>query len=138
MGKSIDFAPHPTWQEFYRFLFLSHSNLKEPSGPEGSSMHSYTGSGKAAIASVLGYLRHTGVFKDKMSEILVPQWLGIPIYQSMFEFAFPVKTASKNISALLVYHQFGFPQKMDQILDYARAEKIVVIEDCAHAYGSRF
>jgi dTDP-4-amino-4,6-dideoxygalactose transaminase len=93
----------------------------------------FLGSGKAAIAAVLGFLRHNGTVPSKNSEILVPQWLGIAVYQQMMNQAFPVLSCTDRTKALLVYHQYGFPQDMDRILDFAATNRLTVIEDCAHA-----
>ncbi len=45
----------------------------------------YVGSGKAAIASILAYLRETGVLADKMDGVLVPGWLGVQVYQTILD-----------------------------------------------------
>jgi len=68
----------------------------------------FLGSGKAAIAAVLGFLRHNGTLPSKNSEILVPQWLGIAVYQQMMNHAFPVLSCTDRTKAMLVYHQYGF------------------------------
>src|SRR5450755_4379668 len=96
----------------------------------------FLGSGKAAIAAVLGFLRQTGVLESKNSEVLVPQWLGIPVYQQITNYAFPVLSCTPRTRAVLAYHQYGFPQNMDRILDFAHTSKLTVIEDCAHAAES--
>jgi DegT/DnrJ/EryC1/StrS aminotransferase family len=96
----------------------------------------FLGSGKAAIAAVLGFLRRTGILASKNSEVLVPQWLGIPVYQQVTNYAFPVLSCTARTRAVLVYHQYGFPQDMDRILDFAGTNKLTVIEDCAHAADS--
>jgi hypothetical protein len=96
----------------------------------------FVGSGKAAIAAVLGFLRQTGILASKNSEVLVPQWLGIPVYQQITNYAFPVLSCTPRTRAILAYHQYGFPQDMDRILDFATANHLTVIEDCAHAAES--
>lgn len=109
-----------------------------PTSPEANREPGFrfVGSGKAAIAAVLGFLRHTGALESKNSEVLVPQWLGIPVYQQITNHAFPVLSCTQRTRAILVYHQYGFPQDMDRILDFAAAKKLSVIEDCAHAAES--
>jgi hypothetical protein len=98
----------------------------------------FLGSGKAAIAAALGFLRQTGVLASKNSEVLVPQWLGIPVYQQITNYAFPVLSCTLRTRAVLAYHQYGFPQDMSRILDFAAANKLTVIEDCAHAAESSY
>jgi DegT/DnrJ/EryC1/StrS aminotransferase family len=95
----------------------------------------FVGSGKAAIAAVLGFLRKTGALANKNSEVLVPQWLGIPVYQQITNYAFPVLSCTQRTRAILVYHQYGFPQDIDRIRDFAASHKLTLIEDCAHAAG---
>jgi dTDP-4-amino-4,6-dideoxygalactose transaminase len=36
----------------------------------------------------------------------------------------------------MVYHQWGFPQKMEEILAFAKKNKLFVLEDCAHSFSS--
>jgi hypothetical protein len=98
----------------------------------------YAGSGKAAIAAILYFLRTRGVLLNKMEEILVPPWIGVAVYQQMTEFAFPCLAPTRNTKVMLVYHQYGFPQDMNRILDFALSSDTVVIEDCAHAVESEF
>ena len=38
--------------------------------------------------------------------------------------------------AIVPVHWFGFPAEMDKIMDIARKNKLMVIEDCAHGFGS--
>jgi hypothetical protein len=113
---------------------FSRSSLGANNG-SGSGFR-FLGSGKAAIAAVLGYLRQTGTLANKNSEVLIPQWLGIPVYQQVMNHAFPVLSCTDRTKAVFVYHQYGFPQDMDRILDFAASNKLIVIEDCAHAVES--
>jgi hypothetical protein len=94
-----------------------------------------TGSGKAAIALVLRYLKSEGVIAAKTDEVLMPQWLGYWVYNQVNEFARPVFSVGKTPKVIMPYHQYGFPQQMDEIKEYARSVGAVVIEDCAHALG---
>jgi hypothetical protein len=96
----------------------------------------YAGSGKAAIALILSYLKIKGVLPNKMVPILVPQWLGTWVYAQILPYAFPTACADGGVPAVLCYHQYGFPQNMDKILEIAEACGAIVIEDCAHAARS--
>jgi dTDP-4-amino-4,6-dideoxygalactose transaminase len=40
--------------------------------------------------------------------------------------------------ALIIQHTFGIPADMDALLAIARKHNLIVIEDCAHAIGSRY
>ena len=93
----------------------------------------YVFAGKSAIALVLYYLRLGGVLRDKSDQVLVPEWLGTWVYMTMHNYCFPTTTMNDKVRAMLVYHQWGFPQKMEAIQKFARKHRLFVIEDCAHA-----
>lgn len=40
--------------------------------------------------------------------------------------------------AIIVVHYAGYPVRMDEIMEVARARGVAVIEDCAHALGARY
>ena len=128
-------VPAPAFSDV-KALFAQPENGRPFSLPEREFL--FTGSGKGSLALILGYLRHTGVLTSKMDEILLPAWLGYWVYNQCTPFAFPARTYSANTKLLLAYHQYGFPQDMDTILDYARERKLVVVEDCAHALCSYY
>ncbi len=93
----------------------------------------YMGSGKAAIAIILEYLRSTKELPDKMAEIMVPSWIGNPVYHQINWFGFPTLHYTKKAKAMMVYHQYGFPQDLDRIIKFAEDRNLIIIEDCAHA-----
>ncbi len=43
-----------------------------------------------------------------------------------------------NVKAILVQHTYGMPANTAPIVSWAREQGIAVIEDCAHAWGSRY
>lgn len=45
---------------------------------------------------------------------------------------------TEKTKAIIVQHTFGIPAEMDPILDLARKYNLRVIEDCCHAFGSRY
>lgn len=96
------------------------------------------GSGKGAIALVLKYLSEKGVIKNKLDEVMMADWLGSWVYNQVQPFAFPAKKISDRTKILFVYHQYGFPQDMDKILEFAHDRKLIVIEDCAHSINSYY
>lgn len=102
------------------------------------SKTSYVFSGKSALSLLLQYYRYNGILKNKSEEVLVSKWLGTWVYMIMQKFCFPTVTISKGVKILLVYHQWGFPQNMDKIMAFAKAQNLVVIEDCAHAFESYY
>lgn len=98
----------------------------------------YTFSGKSSISLLLRYYRMKGNLRDRADQILVPQWLGGPVYMIMHRFCFPTTTFNSKTRGLLVYHQWGFPQNMDYIKDFCDSKKLFCIEDCAHSFESYY
>jgi dTDP-4-amino-4,6-dideoxygalactose transaminase len=48
------------------------------------------------------------------------------------------KALTANTKVIVVQHSYGIPAAMDPILDVARARNLPVLEDCCHAFGSRY
>lgn len=103
-----------------------------------TSGFTFTGSGKAALSVVLQYLKVKGVLTNKMSQVLVPEWIGIAVYQTLFAHCFPTKTYSDAVKVIIAYHQYGFPQNMEKLIDFCQDKKIILIEDCAHTIDSKY
>lgn len=95
-----------------------------------------TSSGKAALHLILEWLRSQKILRDKTDTILTPRWLGNWVYKTIHQTALPTDIPSHRTRAVLVYHQYGFPQNMDVVLDESRHRGLVIIEDCAHALWS--
>lgn len=98
----------------------------------------YTGSGRAALRIILEYLTARGVIVDKNAQVLVPQWLCQSVINTMHRFCFPTLTISKNLRGVMVYHQYGFPQNMDEICSFCGENNLFLIEDCANVYESYY
>ena len=92
-----------------------------------------TGSGKAAISMVLGYLKERGIISNKTDKILMAEWLGYWVYNQVNVYARPVYSLNHNPKVVMPYHQYGVPQKMHLIQEYADSIGATVIEDHAHA-----
>ncbi len=103
-----------------------------------SSDFVFTGSGKAALSVVLQFLRENKILKDKMSQVLVPQWVGIAVYQAILSQCFITTCFTKDVKAIIAYHQYGFPQNMDKLLEFCQEKKVILIEDCAHVIDSKY
>ncbi len=95
-------------------------------------------SGKAALNHVFSYLRAVKILADKNSQILVPPWLGYWVYNAMRPHGFPVLHEGHDVKVAVVYHQYGFPQDLDEIQDACARRGMVFIEDCAHALGGTY
>lgn len=122
-----------SWEEL-----LGAFRPKKYVGDEYFQKMMFTGSGKAAIKIVLDYLKINGIIENKNSEILVPQWLGYWVYNMMHKTAFPCLTYNDKVKVMFVYHQYGFPQNMDEIMDFAERKRVIIIEDCAHVFESYY
>jgi len=97
-----------------------------------------TSSGKAALHLILKWLQSQSILPDKTSTILTPRWLGNWVYRTIQATASPTDIISTNTRAILVYHQYGFPQNISSILPVARKHNLIIIEDCAHALWSYY
>lgn len=96
------------------------------------------GSGKAAVSLIIEYLREKKVIKNKLDEMIVADWIGFDVYKQLNSFVFPSKKFSGRSRIIFVYHQYGFPQDMDKIMEFARERKLIVIEDCANVLDSYY
>lgn len=123
----------PYFKDLFSWI-VPHFRVK----PEILDKIQLVGSGKGAIALVFRYLTEKKIISNKLDEVLVPDWLGYWVYNQMHPFIFPTKNFSSRTKILFVYHQYGFPQDMDKILEFAKDKKLVVIEDCAHALASYY
>lgn len=90
-------------------------------------------SARAGIYQALKFLGLT-----RQDHVLVPDFLCRAILTIINTKGFPVKTADEKTRAVLVFHQWGYPQKMDQVMTEAKKRGLIVVEDCAHSFGSRY
>lgn len=98
----------------------------------------FTSSGKAALHLILQWLSSQKILRDKTDSIVAPRWLGNWVYKTIQQTAFSTDVVSDRSKAVLVYHQYGFPQNMDEVMREAKKRNLVVIEDCAHALKSYY
>jgi hypothetical protein len=90
----------------------------------------------SARAAMVYGLRSLGI--GRMDEILVPLWLGHCILSALSRTAFPTMTPSNRTKAILVYHQFGYPQKMESIEKAAMRNGWIILNDCANTIFSHY
>jgi hypothetical protein len=128
----------PTLKDLFKYSSRSSNDCQNLLPADVFAGMKLVGSGKGAIAIILKYLKEKGVIINKLDEVMVPDWLGYWVYNQIQPFAFPAKKFSPRTKILFVYHQYGFPQDMDKILEFAQDKKLVVIEDCAHALNSYY
>lgn len=113
---------------------------KNNASTEGKNFNdvNFVGSGKGALHLVLKHLIKRGVIKNKLDEIMVPDWIGYWVYNQIQISAFPTKEYTPRTKAMIVYHQYGFPQDMNKIIDFAQSKNLIIIEDCAHSLYSHY
>lgn len=98
----------------------------------------FTGSGRAALRIILEHCVNRGILQDRNEEVLIPQWLCQSVVYTMHRFCHPTLTVTKKVKAVMAYHQYGFPQNMDEVGGFCSEHKLYLIEDCAHAYESYY
>lgn len=98
----------------------------------------YTGTGRAALRIILEYLTAKGVIDDKNAQVLFPKWLCQSVVHTAQRFCFPTLAISKNLKGVMAYHQYGFPQNMDEICSFCDENSLFLIEDCANVYESYY
>ncbi len=74
----------------------------------------------------------------RRDEVLVPPFLGECVLNTINRTGFPALEFSPRTRALLAVHQFGYPQKMENIVPFARAHGLLLIEDCAFSFLSSY
>lgn len=132
----VTFWPYLKARELYRAI----SPLKSPNWRiEGLASRYvrkrtvFLNSGKTAI-----YLALAANGMRRMDEVLVPQYLGTWVLNTINRTAFPNTVETERTRAVIMFHQWGYPQRMDEIMSYARSKGWLVIEDCAHSFGSKY
>lgn len=98
----------------------------------------FTGTARAALRIILEYLTKKGILLNKNDQVLVPQWLCQSVFHTMHRFCFPSLSMNSGTKGLLVYHQYGFPQNMDEICNFCEEKGLFLIEDCANVYESYY
>ncbi|MBI5134698.1 DegT/DnrJ/EryC1/StrS family aminotransferase [Candidatus Uhrbacteria bacterium] len=89
----------------------------------------------ARAAMVFG-LRALGFQRN--DETYVPPFLGHCVLSALARTAFPARIPSKRTRAILVYHQFGFPQRIDRIEALAKKKKWIIINNMANTLFSQY
>jgi len=70
---------------------------------------------------------------SRLDEIFVPPYLSHCVLSTISRTVFPAMAPSPRTRAILVFHQFGFPQHIEVIEEIARKNRWIIINDCAHA-----
>ncbi|MBF0594903.1 MAG: DegT/DnrJ/EryC1/StrS aminotransferase family protein [Candidatus Omnitrophica bacterium] len=106
-----------------------------------SVLQEFTGAGNlrliaSARSGLTAGLRALGC--GRMDELLVPPYLGQCVLSALNRSSFPAMSVSSRTRGMLVFHQFGFPQKIDLIEAAAMKKGYFIINDCAHLLSGRY
>lgn len=93
---------------------------------------------RSALRAMLLYLRETGVLADKTAQILTPQWACTTLYQTFHKLCFPANRPNRDLSGVMIYHQYGFPQNMAAISERCREDGLFVIENSVNCFDSHW
>ena len=94
-------------------------------------------SGKLALSLILNYLKDNKKINPKIDENFVPKFMGNWIYSSLNQNCFTSPVFTKDTKILYLYHQFGIPQDVEYIKNFAKNNNLLIIEDCAHAISEK-
>lgn len=74
----------------------------------------------------------------RTDEVLVPPYMPKCMLDTIAECAVPTLHVSPATKAILLVHQYGYPQKMDSVMALARKHDLLIIEDSAASFGSTY
>lgn len=97
--------------------------------PSGRGNIFWTSTARSALRPVLLYLRRLKALPDKNAEMLVPRWACTSLYNTIHKVCFPTIQDSPSLRGVLVYHQYGFPQRLDLIAQRCRDRGLFLIEN---------
>ncbi len=86
-----------------------------------------TSSGRAAIILSL-----TAAKINRHDEVFIPRFLSACVLSSISQCGHPTLKFTKDTKAVLLHHQWGFPQDFPVIQKVLNNRKVLIIEDCAH------
>jgi len=89
----------------------------------------WTSTARSALRPILLHLRKTGALPDKNGEVLAPRWACTSLYNTLQKVCFPTTQDSPSLRGVLVYHQYGFPQRLDLIAQRCRDRGLFLIEN---------
>ncbi len=88
-----------------------------------------------ARAAMVFFLRVYGT--TRMEEILVPPFLGGCVLSALTHTIFPSVRPSEKTTVIMVYHQFGFSQKIEAIQEVAKQKGWHILSNCSNTISSR-
>ncbi len=105
------------------------NKLQPAFDPRGHGKIFWTSTARSALRPILLHLRSTGALPDKNAELLVPHWACTSLYNAIHKVCFPTIQDSPSLRGVLVYHQYGFPQRLDLIAQRCRDRGLFMIEN---------
>ena len=84
------------------------------------------------------YLIQKSLGFSRMDHILIPDFFCREVLYILNLHGFGVQEPNARTKAVVVLHQWGYPQRMDVVMNEAKKRKWVVIEDCVHTFGSTY
>jgi dTDP-4-amino-4,6-dideoxygalactose transaminase len=127
------------------------STLPQPSPYKGEGAICLFESGRTALYAILQAL---GIKQG--DEVLIQAftctaavnpilWVGAkPIYVDIEDGTYNMspedlkKKITPRCKAVIIQHTFGFPGRINEILEIAQKHNLIVLEDCAHALGAEY
>ena len=98
----------------------------------------FTSSGKSSIKVIFDYLKDKKNINSKFDEAFVPKYMGTWVYSQLNQVICTSPILTDNTKIVYLYHQFGIPQKIDEIFGQIDNKKFVIIEDSAHSLGGKY
>jgi len=74
----------------------------------------------------------------RTDEIYVPNFVSQCVLNTLNRCAFPSHSLTEKTKGILILHQWGYPQKMDEVMKLANERDYFIIEDCAHTMTSKY
>ncbi len=90
----------------------------------------------SARAGIFQIIKYFGLVRT--DHILIPDFLCRSVLYILNLQGFGVQQANARTKAVFALHQWGYPQRMDIIMAEAKKRGWLVIEDCAHSFGSAY
>ena len=158
----IGLSPNASWEDFFLSFKLLFQPWKWKRGVAVSKAEQwfkdYFGvgaavsfnAGRSALLAILQSLKlptESEVMLQAFTCVAVPnsiKWAGYqPVYVDIDStLNFSVDDAGKKLTprtkVMIVQHTFGIPADMDEIVAFSQKHDLILIEDCAHAFGATY
>ncbi len=90
----------------------------------------------SARAGLYLILKHRNFWRT--DHVLVPDFLCRSVLYIINLLGFGVQEPNARTRAVFIFHQWGYPQRMDSIMEEAKKRGWYIVEDCAHTLGSTY